>query len=1436
MKGPHLTADLSKPNELISPISPISFSVILWKNQENGPIEFVSNKFTYLLGYQLEYFLSGEIGYLDLIHPEDLKRYQVSIDQAVNEKLDVLVPVSFRLKMKSGKWMLVHEESITRKDENGNITHFEAHVMDLQLYNNQELTQKKYSKQLKYSDEVFSNSGFEAIFVSENGYCMEQNLAAKKMLGYSDSEAIGMYATEIIAAESIPTVTANLKNGHEKPYDVVMVKKDGTNFHAEIQGRNISFGGRLKRITAIRDVSERKQAELEIVRQKLKLDESHKKLQSKSNYLLAVNNFARAVQSVKSINELVSELTNVLISKFHFTDCVVYLFDEKRDCLIQNQSSKEDEIITKVETPSSVLKIGEGVVGAAAKARKPIRIGDTSKDSRYIPDEVFRYSELAFPLVVNGKLLGVIDTEHPDKYYFTDDHENLVSTLAGIFATRLLMLDSEKALKESDQRHRLIFEQAKDAIILVKEGVFFDCNEMTVSMFGCENKSKIIGTAPSHWSPELQYDGIDSAVLSKENIKIALSGNSITFPWIHKKQNGEYFDAEVSLSCFELNEEQYVQATMRNVTERKALNKSLRESESLYRNLIETTETVAWELDLKTKKFTYIGALIESLTGYSVDHWQGYSLWIDSIHRDDQDEVIKEFDKCVNSGVNHIIEYRVIKADKSIAWVRDVTTIVMKNKVATKLQGYFIDITTEKESSFVKEEFTLKLKEKVDELYASRENFKHLFDDSLVAFMEQDVTLTFKLIQSLQSKGITNIVLYLNENPAFVDKCLKSIIILQVNKALKKLVKVPSVQDIENNLEKFFNEETMQLLISILEAMFNGNKELIKETTFVDYSGDLVHGLVKLYFKYDKENESLSSIISIVNITERVNAETELFAQNKKLVEVSNILSTKNVLLDSSRKRFKELFEHTPVSLWEEDLGDVLELVSNKNEEVADFSNYIESHPEFVSECISKIDVVNVNLCSLDLFGVKTKEELKQHLEVTFNDDSYRVLKQELISIAAGHRKFTSETEFLKANGDLIHAILTFEIIGVSSAAIVSIVDVTAIKKAEMELIGAKEKAEESDRLKTEFLNNISHEIRTPLNGIIGFSNFLSDKELTPSKRSQYVSTIQNSGQQLIRIIDEVLEISKLNNNGDRLKINEVCINNMLFDLFSIFSLIGDEKGVKLTMNYDVNNADSNVLTDETKLNKILNNILQNAFKFTQKGSVDCSYQFINGNIEFSISDTGIGIKDNKLTRIFERFAQEDLTTASSYGGLGLGLSIVKEHVELLGGQIFVKSKKNQGSTFTVTIPHNPVKTKTTTKKIKLELAPIINKKNVVLMVEDDAVNAMLMQRYLEKSNLFSKVIHAFNGQDAIDFCKENKDIDVVLMDIGIPIKNGYEATSEIKVFRPNLPIIAQTAYTTKEDRARILKAGCDDIIAKPIDYVELLTLVKTYLLKKVSS
>jgi PAS domain S-box-containing protein len=393
--------------------------------------------------------------------------------------------------------------------------------------------------------------------------------------------------------------------------------------------------------------------------------------------------------------------------------------------------------------------------------------------------------------------------------------------------------------------------------------------------------------------------------------------------------------------------------------------------------------------------------------------------------------------------------------------------------------------------------------------------------------------------------------------------------------------------------------------------------------------------------------------------------------------------------------------------------------------------------------------------------------------------------------------------------------------------------DITEIKRKEDSLIKLKEKAEESNRLKTEFLNNMSHEIRTPMNAILGFSNILGKPNLTREEQKQYIDIIQTSGKQLLKIINDILEISKLGTKQVKITEKAICLNSLLSEHFSIFRLKAGEKKIPLYLKTGLSDNESTIISDDTKLNKILSNLLENAIKFTNEGFIEFGYQLKNRKIEIYVKDTGIGIISESQKNIFERFSQEEKGLSRKVGGLGLGLSISKENAELLGGKITLHSEKGKGSTFFVTIPYKPVNKKIlihNSEKDK-EIITVNQDQFTILIVEDEEVNYLYIEILLRNLKLNFITLHAKNGKEAVEMCKENSEVDLVLMDMKMPIMTGFEATKLIKQFRPNLPIVAQTAYSTNDEKEHAFSVGCDDFISKPISEKTINGIINKYLI-----
>lgn len=384
-------------------------------------------------------------------------------------------------------------------------------------------------------------------------------------------------------------------------------------------------------------------------------------------------------------------------------------------------------------------------------------------------------------------------------------------------------------------------------------------------------------------------------------------------------------------------------------------------------------------------------------------------------------------------------------------------------------------------------------------------------------------------------------------------------------------------------------------------------------------------------------------------------------------------------------------------------------------------------------------------------------------------------------------------------------------------------------KKIEERLRIAVKKAEESDRLKSAFLANMSHEIRTPMNGIIGFLEMINNSEVSKIEQDQYLEIIQHSGNRLLQTINDIVEISKIESGELTLNYSEINLADTFKDVSDFFSFVKDDKNIKLIAQSFP--EEFVIRTDGNKLESILVNLVKNAFKFTDSGVIEFGVTPIHPKLQFYVKDTGRGIPKERHEAIFNRFVQADMELSRGYEGVGLGLAISKAYVEYLGGDIWLESEPEKGSTFFFTILFEPVFiAQSNSDKISFKDTSVIPAKDLtVLVAEDDDVSYNLIRTILKNQNL--KIIRARNGKEAIDIYKKRKDqVSFILMDIKMPVLDGIEATKAIRTFDKDIPIIAQTAFALSGDKDLALQAGCNHYLAKPLKRQDLLSGIKRFL------
>ena len=476
------------------------------------------------------------------------------------------------------------------------------------------------------------------------------------------------------------------------------------------------------------------------------------------------------------------------------------------------------------------------------------------------------------------------------------------------------------------------------------------------------------------------------------------------------------------------------------------------------------------------------------------------------------------------------------------------------------------------------------------------------------------------------------------------------------------------------------------------------------------------------------------------------------------------------------------------------------------------------------------------------MFGYAVEEFIKLDYKAVYDDDGVNALNDMIANISQGlktgnieqiKQSYTVETRAKTKDGSPIWVEIiarpmfdkdnTF--IGMNGVTH----DISKRKKAEFDVVEAKEKAIEADKLKSAFLANMSHEIRTPMNAIIGFTDLLNEEEVDKDTREEYVELINSNSTHLLKLIDDIIDISKIEAGELKVDKTEVNLNNLFKELYQVHlgALKNAGKDQKIELTYDLPSDEVKIITDPMRLQQILTNLLSNSIKFTNEGKISFGVSVHDKDfIKFNVTDTGVGMSDEKLSYIFDRFRQVEEHISRKYQGSGLGLAISKQLVGLLGGEIWVDSEINKGASFYFTLPHQWQADPKLEKVIEEKEEKIYN----VLIVEDDDTNFQLLKEMLKPRNY--RIFRAVDGLEALEI-KSDENLDIVLMDIQLPRMDGYEATKNIRKEDSRLPIIAQTAYANYNDVVKSLDAGCNDFIAKPIKRKKLLAMIDKYMHKE---
>ena len=484
--------------------------------------------------------------------------------------------------------------------------------------------------------------------------------------------------------------------------------------------------------------------------------------------------------------------------------------------------------------------------------------------------------------------------------------------------------------------------------------------------------------------------------------------------------------------------------------------------------------------------------------------------------------------------------------------------------------------------------------------------------------------------------------------------------------------------------------------------------------------------------------------------------------------------------------------------------------------------------PIFVKDDQSRLILVNDAFCNIfdlpreNIMGKTLAEDVPDDQREHFLRIDNQVLAdgkesniEELLKVRGGEMKtiITKKSRYIDESGNKL-------LIGV-------IHDITSNKRIEAELIIARDRAEESDTLKSAFLANVSHEIRTPMNSILGFSDLLKKDSISKEKTKQYLDIIESSGKRLLRIISDIIDLSKIDTSQLSLAYENCNLNKLIDNLEEQFNLCNNGIKHRFKTSKGLSDSESVILVDQDRLAQILSNLIENSIKYAPDGNISFGYEVNNELLSFYVKDEGIGIDLKNHNLIFNRFSQINNEYLKSTSGTGLGLSIVKELTELMKGKIWVESELGKGATFYFSIPYQSI-SQENDQLTNESTNTFDEKEKVILIAEDEFLNYFYLKVVFE--NYPFKLIHAKNGEEAITLVKNNSSIDLVLMDIKMPKIDGINATIEIRKSNKNIPIIALSAHAFHEDKQRASSAGFNDYLSKPVNEKTLLDMVDKYI------
>ncbi|MCB2196285.1 MAG: PAS domain S-box protein [Bacteroidetes bacterium] len=1079
------------------------------------------------------------------------------------------------------------------------------------------------------------------------------------------------------------------------------------------------------------------------------------------------------------------------------------------------------------------------------------------------------YYETGLKDLLQGKLkpfyeYKIIDAKGKEKWLYQRStliygENNKPIAIEGIVSDITERKEAQEALKESEERFRLMFKRHHAVMLLIepKTGDIIDANIAAEKFYRYTHEELC--------SMKIQ----DINILSVSEIETertkAINQQKNYFQFQHKLANGNVRPVEVHSSPIEVEGEKLLFSIITDITERVKAEEALKESEEKYRRITENAKDMIFRMSLPDGTYEFVSKASVDIIGYTPEELYKNPLIIkERIHPDWVKYFETQWKLLLNGEMPSIYEYQAFTKSGELKWFNQRNILIKDDKEnPVALEALISDVTESKIAEIALRDSEKKLRNITENstnmfyqhttdhvltyLSPQVENvLGYTVDEAMIKWTdlatdhpinEEGFKLTMKAIETGETQPTYNLELrHKSGRKVWVEVREAPLIengkVVGIVGALTDVTKEKIIQDAlkesEERYRMLFESSNVGIGISTIQGkILDANNSMTK-----------IFGYT--YKQFIKTN--IKELYTDVNVRKRLikrikekgqfrNESIQMVTKSGKKIWVS--LSVQAIDLKTDNRL---LFVMTDITKEKEA---ELELIEQEKK----FRTYIESSPVPVFIANEKAQYTYVNDAASKLLGYSRKElqnmsipdlQLKENME--YEIKMFKTVQQKGFIKGA-------DSQLLHKNGAIVN--VTISAVKLADKEFIAFCnDITQIKQYEKELQKkneeleenilwiqkvnnelkiAKEKAEESDRLKSAFLANMSHEIRTPLNGIIGFSALLNKKGLNKETYSRYANIIESSGKRLLSVVNDVFDISLIQSDQMKIEKNIFEINELLDEVETLYQTIQKEKLKDVSLKL-VKNSDKEIKlnTDQYRVHQIFKNLIDNAFKFTKEGAIEFGYLPVKRDeITFYVKDTGIGIPKDHQVNIFSAFRQVDDSITRDYEGAGLGLSICEGLLHRMGGEIWVESEINKGSIFFFTLPLKDGKRikKVSDKKIA---SKSLLKDKMILIVEDDMVSYEFLRIFLENMGGGGGIIQTSSGEDAVKIIKDNK-IDLVFMDIRLPGIDGYETTRRIRKVNKKVKIIAQTAYVLQNDREKSINAGCDEYLTKPLKENELI-------------